>query len=556
MKFRPAAIFISFLMLHPASRQLYAQSTACGIPGFPFACNVNLVNPVFRDQDIVAVTGVRYSAVDKLTDIEYKNDDPVFDDCGAAFPFKCNKDVSLVYDVYYPNNLTVYPCYKDKPLPAVILFHGGGFSDCSDYTGEKGIKLYCQEFAKRGFVAFNVEYRRGRLKDTAIAEDGGTFLSGSNVLATYRAFQDGRGAIRSIIAEQNGPGKPPYRIDEENIFIGGVSSGAFIAMSMAYYNGDMINELFADVKAVLGPVDFDGYVGKPQQKFKIKGVLNLWGGGYIPAVYQSAPEMFFRQNKNNNGKLVSPPMISFQGGQDITVPVKKANIYFSQNRFFKRATVCTDLASQPYIVPDNDQDGLKKDMVLYGTQGFYDVLKKGLGISVESYIDSDMRHGLGNNSDFGTTLNQNGDGTSVIPYIVQRAAVYFQSIATGVHEKLITSVFEDCENFRKGCIAKDNNEGCINNGRQETVSVDSRKVLNAESPSLFSMRQANKMLYLNFSAGSPAEIAIFDPYGNLRLRVVNRQSRQQVINCQQLPMGTYIIRVTNGTAVQSVKFNL
>ena len=164
-------------------------------------------------------------------------------------PYKCNEDAQLVYDVYYPDEKSVYPCYKDKPLPAVLLFHGGGFSDCSDYGGEKGIKFYCKEFAKRGFVAFNIEYRRGRLKDTGIViADGGSYLSSSNLLATYRAFQDGRGALRSIIARQTGQLKTPYRIDTENIFVGGASSGAFIALSMAYYNSDMIDELFGDVK--------------------------------------------------------------------------------------------------------------------------------------------------------------------------------------------------------------------------------------------------------------------------------------------------------------------
>ena len=103
-------------------------------------------------------------------------------------------------------------------------------------------------------------------------------------------------------------------------------------------------------------------------------------------------------------------------------------------------------------------------------------------------------------------INQGGDGTEVIPYIVQRAAVYFQAIANQVDKKLSSTKFVDCENFRKSCFAKDDNGGCgtslkaaLNNNRQSFIPDANRQ-------NIFRFSQVNKKLYLDLTEDAPTSI--------------------------------------------------
>jgi len=93
----------------------------------------------------------------------------------------------LVYDVYYPSD---YEDYDTCPLPAIILFHAGGFIECTNFR-QPGIMTICQELAKRGYVAYSVEYRTGRITDPS---DNAKYTSVQQQLAAYRAIQDAKGA--------------------------------------------------------------------------------------------------------------------------------------------------------------------------------------------------------------------------------------------------------------------------------------------------------------------------------------------------------------------------
>src|SRR5689334_16772388 len=185
---------------------------------------VSLRYPVYRLNQISSVLNISYAGSNIMPDYYSKNDflsSPCNNSTGCD-----SSNASLVYDVYYPSP-AVYTHYNTQPLPAVILFHSGGFSDCSN-KGFDNTSDYCKAFAQRGFVAFNVEYRRGRLKD-------GQHFSPEQVLAIYRAVQDGNGAIRSIIKRQIN-NKTAFKIDTSRLFIGGSSSGAITALHIAFCN--------------------------------------------------------------------------------------------------------------------------------------------------------------------------------------------------------------------------------------------------------------------------------------------------------------------------------
>ncbi len=122
--------------------------------------------------------------------------------------------VNLYMDIFQPAGDTL--CQR----PLVIIAFGGGFlSGSKDHWS---IRLLCQNLAKRGYVAAAIDYRLGmNIFDSDLANR-----------AVYRGLQDGRSAVRFFRADAAGANN--YKIDPDQIFIGGHSSGAFIALHNAY----------------------------------------------------------------------------------------------------------------------------------------------------------------------------------------------------------------------------------------------------------------------------------------------------------------------------------
>ncbi|CAN5444716.1 hypothetical protein BH10BAC2_BH10BAC2_36570 [soil metagenome] len=80
------------------------------------------------------------SVPNTFSDVEYAAD------CNSSSTDNCDQNVnSLVYDVYYPDKTLAE--YEACPLPAVILFHAGGFSECSNF-GQPGISTIVRSWLK------------------------------------------------------------------------------------------------------------------------------------------------------------------------------------------------------------------------------------------------------------------------------------------------------------------------------------------------------------------------------------------------------------------------
>ena len=122
--------------------------------------------------------------------------------------------VNLYMNIFQPTGDTL------KKRPVIIICFGGGF-----VTGSKdhwSIRLMAQELAKRGFVTAVIDYRLGmNIFDEELSKR-----------AVYRGVQDARSAVRFFKA--NAAGTNSYRIDPNNIYIGGHSAGAFLATHNAY----------------------------------------------------------------------------------------------------------------------------------------------------------------------------------------------------------------------------------------------------------------------------------------------------------------------------------
>ncbi len=358
----------------------------------PSKCRWNLINTIFETYSKTNPISYAKSPFNPdCKDVSYDEDET----SGACNPTDdcVSGEVSLVYEVFYPPH-----DYAALKLPAVILFHPGGFMECPSYTMTLMQDL-CSEFAKRGFVAFNVEYRRGRIKD-----GDNDYISAQQILATYRACQDARGAIRSIIKRQRNHGdfNDPYEIDTNRIFIGGASAGAVISLNAAWYTNTMVKAIFPTppgeetIEDALGAIDADYYYGEPdiQYKSKILGNLFMWGGVGIPISYYSNQAQFF---VDYNAKL--KPLIAFQGARDVVFPFKMNSRQLEifpppVNPHFPYSRESRCLINSPFIL-NNDPNDTIPDMIRASSLNFYTAAKEiDPALPVELYVDCQMKHGL------------------------------------------------------------------------------------------------------------------------------------------------------------------
>jgi len=151
---------------------------------------------------------------------------PIKDEGCNNDPDACLHDgAAFKYYAYYPTKSIATGQsfnYSTCKPPAIIIFHGGGFSDCATLDADE-ITFLCRGFARRGYVVFDVEYRGGRLIDPDNGANINKYVTVQQSLAIYRAMQDARGAIRTIIQRQldqnaNSGGTYPFQFDANTIF--------------------------------------------------------------------------------------------------------------------------------------------------------------------------------------------------------------------------------------------------------------------------------------------------------------------------------------------------
>jgi len=167
------------------------------------------------------------------------------------------KDLDM--DIYIPKGDT------ETKRPLVILAHGGAFINGSkDQFKNLGL---AQMLSKSGYVVASISYR---LIDTAPSAT-------TNTIATIQAVADMRAAVRYFRkdnAENN-----TYKIDVNNIFVGGYSAGAITSLHLGYINSQ--TEL-QNVSPALIPLfnsngGFEGNSGNPGFSSAVKGIINISG---------------------------------------------------------------------------------------------------------------------------------------------------------------------------------------------------------------------------------------------------------------------------------------
>ncbi len=148
--------------------------------------------------------------------------------------------------------------------PLIIWAHGGSF--LSGTSADADVTSLSQHFAKKGYACASINYRLGV----------SSFDSLGMIPAVIRAVQDMKAAIRFFYKDR-ATGTNTYKIDTNNIFIGGSSAGSFVALHTAYLDRscEMNYYISQGVLDTLGGLD--GYSGNQCYSQKVKGVIDLCG---------------------------------------------------------------------------------------------------------------------------------------------------------------------------------------------------------------------------------------------------------------------------------------
>ena len=283
---------------------------------------------------------------------------------GTSIDFLGNPETHAM-DIYLPD------CDDSLHLsrrPLAIFIHGGAFIAGS--KDEINIQNLCKRFASQGYVTASIDYRLGFVSDDAawscnypnyncvFAADTAEWYR-----AYYRSIQDAKGALRYLINRHD-----QYRIDTNNVFLGGESAGSFVALGVALM--DVGSEKFgpafalADVPAPnpntaqcvynvgktfpamiarpdLGGID--GTIEPTTVDFTIKGIGNFYGGMVTDLL------------QNFDASKPKPAIYSFHQPCDMVVPFNYDRIYAPLSWCMTNGYNCYGIANTPYV---------------YGSQGF------------------------------------------------------------------------------------------------------------------------------------------------------------------------------------------
>lgn len=189
------------------------------------------------------------------------------------------KDTYYLLDLYSPGKI-------NKPLPLIIMMHGGGFKLGSKKSNSTPV--FARSFAEQGFICASINYRLSKKKPlskfTDLAE------------GCYEAISDLQQAI-AFLKERSGE----YQIDTSRIILAGNSAGGMMALQAVYSSPALLVPLF----------DSTAHQTLSTEPFlrNISAVVNCWGGIYDSVWMKNA----------------SVRVISIHGSRDRVVPIEYAD---------------------------------------------------------------------------------------------------------------------------------------------------------------------------------------------------------------------------------------
>lgn len=246
--------------------------------------------------------------------------------------------VDLKMDIFLPAGDTL------EKRPLVIVCFGGGFlSGSKDHWS---MRLICQNLAKRGYVAAAIDYRLGmNIFDSDLANR-----------AVYRGLQDARSAVRFF--REDAANADIYKVDPDHIFIGGHSSGGFMALHNAY--------LDKEIERPLSTYEWvqDGEIVPDQGCIDCVG-NNTGYSGHANAIFSLAGALGFTSFMES---ATDPNVVMFHSTDDGTVPYDSGEP-FSSILWLVVGSDLPDVYGSLPISEQADVLGLPYDFFSYSNRG-------------------------------------------------------------------------------------------------------------------------------------------------------------------------------------------
>ena len=237
-------------------------------------------------------------------------------DCGDRFQTPIFSDVTVTQDVPYGSNTEAGGTLKDlkfdfyeptgddlEKRPLIIWAHGGSFLGGDENSGD--IVELCEEFSKRGYVNASINYRLLSFPYILGQISAGVPIDEVFFDGVVKAVGDMRAAVRFF--RQDAATDNIYNIDPNQIYVGGASAGAVMAIHTAYLTteSDFDNYTALDgMQYINANGGFEGDSGNDGYSSAVSGVVNLCGA--------AGSVDFIQANE--------VPIVSIHGDADNTVP--------------------------------------------------------------------------------------------------------------------------------------------------------------------------------------------------------------------------------------------
>lgn len=168
--------------------------------------------------------------------------------------------INLDMDIYQPQGDTA------TNRPVIIFAHGGSFSAGTKNDADQ--VFFATEMAKKGYVCASINYRLAPSAFSLIAEETTTKV-------VLMAIQDGRAAVRFF--RQDAATTNTYKINPDQIFIGGTSAGGILGINLTY--NDDISELSPQWQTWATEIGgIEGNSGNPGYCSRSNGTFGFAGG--------------------------------------------------------------------------------------------------------------------------------------------------------------------------------------------------------------------------------------------------------------------------------------
>jgi acetyl esterase/lipase len=190
---------------------------------------------------------------------------------------------------------------KAKPLPGIIVIHGGGFNDGDKARGRE--LNICENLTLQGYVCMSINYKLRRTQGQ---------------VTWPQSVHDAKAAVRYLRKEAASLG-----VDPEKIGVIGCSAGCNLAMMLA----------------TTGPADgFDAVKGEPYQDVSARvacavgfygavDLMNYHDMKMFAKTREEAPELYKKGSPITYLDAKDAPMLLVHGTADETVPLSQSESF-------------------------------------------------------------------------------------------------------------------------------------------------------------------------------------------------------------------------------------